>query len=110
MILRVWEAMRELAGTWSAEAARRRGVYEDDPAAAALEYAAEELCEHVRLLEGTTEMLSSAEFGQLHGVTPQTVRNWCSRGLLAGGMMVGGEWRIPRTAPIPVTRPLAKAG
>lgn len=109
MIARVWDDLTTLAKTWEEEAERRRTVFDADPAAGALEYSAAELRERVRLLQGTTEMLTSSECAQIHGVCAQTVRSWCARGLLEGAIMTGGEWRIPRTAKAPVTRPLARA-
>lgn len=109
MIPRVWSDLRQLAGSWKEEADRRRAVFAADPAAGALDYAAAELVETVRLLEGRTLMLTTSEFGQAHGVCAQTVRNWCARGAVAGAIMMGGEWRIPRDAAPPTTRLLAHA-
>lgn len=109
MIARVWADFRQLADAWQKDADRRRAVFEADPAAGALDYAAAELREKVRLLEGSTLMLTTTEFGQQHGACAQTVRGWCARGLLSGAIMAGGEWRIPRDTPAPVTRTLARA-
>lgn len=109
MIGRVWSDLRALADTWQAEGERRRQMTPADAAGDVLDYAAAELRERVRVLEGATLMLTSTEFGQVHGVCAQTVRGWCARGLLPGVLMAGGEWRIPRDTPAPATRILARA-
>jgi len=110
MVARVWDDLESLAASWKAEAERRVQVGgASDPAGTALGFAAAELTERLRLLKLSTAMLSTSEYGEARGVCAQTVRGWCGRGLLDGAMMIGGEWRIPREAPTPVTRQLARA-
>lgn len=98
MIERVWSSLRALAKSYRDEAVNRRKVVPTDPAADALEFAAEELTVHVAQLEASTEWLSTSEYGQLHGVVSQTVRNWCEKRRLPGAELLHGEWRIPRSA------------
>lgn len=104
MIERVWSSLRALAKSYREEAKNRRKVVPTDPAADALDFAAEELVQHVKQLEAATEWLTTSEYAQMHGVSSQTVRNWCEKRRLEGAELLQGEWRIPRSA-----KPIRKA-
>ena len=58
-----------------------------------------DLVAEVQALQPQTErgFYTTAEAGRLIGVTPQTVKNWVARGLLAG-YRLGGRVVIPRGA------------
>lgn len=58
-----------------------------------------DLIAEVQALHPQTErrFYTTAEAGRLVGVTPQTIKNWVARGLLAG-YRLGGRVVIPRAA------------
>lgn len=58
-----------------------------------------ELAAEVQALQPQVErqFYTTAEAGRLIGVSPQTIKNWVARGLLAG-YRLGGRVAIPRTA------------
>lgn len=93
-----------LAASWEASATARQRVTPGDPGAATLLHCTDDLRAALDLLETSLAYLSSAEYGLLHGVTAQTVRTWCARGLLPGSVRAGYEWRIPRATRPPAGR------
>ena len=68
-----------------------------------------DLIAEVRTLQPRTErqFYTTAEAGRIIGVTPQTIKNWVARGLLAG-YRLGGRVVIPRAA-LEGYRPLGEA-
>ncbi len=103
MIEKIASSLRALAGSWAEDAERRRKVTPGDPAAAALDFAADELRQHLVELERDLAWLSTGEYAITRGVSEQTVRNWCEQHRLPGAERIRGNWRIPCSA-----RPIAK--
>ena len=98
MIERLFDQLQSLARAWDEEAARRRQVLAEDPAAAGMTFCATALREKLTELDRDFAFVSAGEFGRLHGVSGQTVLNWIERRRVVGAELVGGHWRIPRDA------------
>lgn len=88
---------KAVARAWKDEATRRRRLSAHDAVADALDYCAAELVEGLRQYEDPTAMLSVEAYAEMHGVTPQTVRNWIRGGEL-DARNTGRRWEIPRGA------------
>lgn len=91
-----------LAREWREEAERRRVISKADPVPDVLEYCAGELAARVRTAD-SVEPIGVAEFARVHGVTEQTVRNWCRSGRLPAVDTPKG-WAIPKDASPPTGR------
>lgn len=93
----VVSAARDVAVEWKQEAENRRKISKHDPVADTLDHCAEELLEHLRVVDGPGAMRSVEQYAQDYGVSPQSVRNWIHRGQLEATKTAHG-WMIPRTA------------
>jgi hypothetical protein len=91
MILAERDALQALA-------AGRREVSRSDPAADALEYAADRMADLHRAIESQTAYLSPDDYAALHGVQAATVRKWIRTGQLQAMRTQRGGWAILVTA------------
>ena len=89
---------RAVAETWRDEATRRRKISPTDPVADTMEFCATELLDHLQGVDRQTHWLGSEDFAQLHGVTPQTVRNWIRNSELEAVKTEKGGYMINRHA------------
>jgi MerR family regulatory protein len=76
-------AVRAVVNGWKEEAERRRRISKVDPAADVLEYCAGELTTQLDQATSAKAYDTVEEFARDVGVTPQTVRTWCRRKLIA---------------------------
>lgn len=104
MISTIVSKLEGRASKWRAEATNRRTRTANDPGADALESCAKDLELTAKELAEEVATLTPEEFGELHGVTPQTVRNWCRAGHLTGAEHGPGGWKIPLDAKPPMLR------
>lgn len=104
MITTVKTKLENRAAKWRAEANDRRTRTANDPGADALESCAKDLELTAKELADEVATLTPEGYGELHGVTPQTVRNWCRAGHVAGAEHGPGGWRIPLDAKPPTLR------
>lgn len=90
-----------VAREWRDEAERRRALSRTDPVADTLAFCASELVSRVRAVSVTErESITVERFAELMGVSAQTVRQWCRRGLVPA-RMVGTGWMIRADAERP---------
>ncbi len=76
----VFAASRAVAQSWQREAADRRKISAVDPVADTLDYCAIEILDRIVELEQKANWVNTEEYARLHGITPQTVRNWIRSG------------------------------
>ena len=94
-------AAEGVARGWREEADRRRELSKTDPVADTLAYCAGELLARLRPVSITErDSVSVERFAELMGVSAQTVRQWCRRGLVPA-RMVGTGWMIRADAERP---------
>lgn len=98
MIDHIFEQLRESVKNLNSYAEKRRGISTVDPVADGIVFAAKEVSEAIDKIEKETETLSTAEYADMHGVTPQSVCTWIRSGQLeaSGDPIIG--YRIPRAA------------
>lgn len=95
-----WRIELERAiSSYRAEAAQRRKLSKHDPAADALEYAANDLELRIRVLTDPTAERTPEEYAAEKGVSAQTVRNWINAGRLPA-RKVGRSFRIASSAEV----------
>lgn len=109
MLALLFADLRQQATTWREEVARRRGRSAVDPVADAMESCAADLEARVELLARHTERVTPEQYGELHGVRPQSVRRWIRAGELEA-TRTGNGWEIPRDAVRTQRLKLEKAG
>jgi excisionase family DNA binding protein len=100
---------RDQAAVWRAEVAHRRARSAMDPVADAMESCAQDLEARVQLVERHTDRVTPEQYGELHGVRPQSVRRWIRAGELEA-TRTGNGWEIPRDAVRTQRLKLEKAG
>lgn len=52
-------------------------------------------------LKSTQKMISTAEYGEKHGKSPEQIKVLCRTGRIIGAKKEGTSWRIPENAPYP---------
>jgi DNA-binding transcriptional regulator YiaG len=104
MLSDILKRVEQRAAAWRLEATNRRTRTVNDPGADALESCANELDVAVEEIRQSMTTLTPEQFGEMYHVTPQTVRNWCRAGRIAGAEHGPGGWRIPRDAKAPLLR------
>jgi hypothetical protein len=98
MIEQMLAEVRKIGEAWKEEAARRRAMTSVDPGADTLTFCAAELGKKLDELDQANYWLTPEQYGELHRVTDQTVRNWIERGELPDAVAGPKGWKIPRTA------------
>ncbi|MFL5580249.1 MAG: hypothetical protein ACJ8AO_07740 [Gemmatimonadaceae bacterium] len=102
--------LRKRLDELKAEAAKRRRVSAPDPAADALDYAADEIRVTVEELERASHELSVPEYSAYHRVSQQTVRDWIKAGRLDARRTAARGYLIKRDARVrPPARRLRRA-
>ena len=48
-----------------------------------------------------SNMITTTEAADRHGVARVTVRRWCQQGKVRGAVRIGRDWMIPSTATLP---------
>lgn len=98
MIDHIFEQLRESVKNLNSYAEKRHAISSTDPVADGIAFAAKEIGEAIAKVEAETETLTTAQYAEMHGVTPQSVCTWIRAGQLeAGGDPIVG-YRIPRAA------------
>lgn len=98
MLDMVLERVRALATEMRTKATERRQLHPVDAAADTCVFWALRVEALVEELAAGAETLSPEQYAALHGVSPQSVRNWSRAGELAATRGADGHWRIPRGA------------
>ena len=88
--------VRALGNDWRADAKRIKQLSPSSEVASTLEGVAEELDRLVLHLESGTKYLTVQGYAEMHGVTPQTVRNWIRTGQLTTVNGTQGRNRLIR--------------
>lgn len=91
------ENLGSLAARWRTDAASRKSLWPDDPVAGTLAHASAELTSELSRLTREAARVSTAQYAELRGVRPQTVRRWIRRGYLEAARTSDG-YSIARTA------------
>lgn len=52
-------------------------------------------------LDSSSNMISTAQYGELHGKSPEQIKVLCRSGRIIGAKKVGKAWMIPENAPYP---------
>lgn len=52
-------------------------------------------------LDSSANMISTAQYGELHGKSPEQIKVLCRSGRIIGAKKVGKAWMIPENAPYP---------
>lgn len=90
-----------VAREWRDEAERRREMSKTDPVADTLAFCASELVARVRAVAVIeSDSVTVERYAEIAGVTPQTVRQWCRRGLVQAHLS-GRGWLIRMDAKRP---------
>jgi len=90
-----------VAREWRDEAERRRVLSKTDPVADTLAFCASELSARIRTVSvAEREGVAAERYAASNGVSPQTVRLWCRRGLVPA-RKIGSGWMIRSDAPRP---------
>lgn len=90
-----------VAREWRDEAERRRALSKTDPVADTLAFCASELVARIRSVSIVEQHSVSVErYAEITNVTPQTVRQWCRRGLVPA-QLGGRGWLIRMDAKRP---------
>ncbi len=97
MIDELFTRVRTAVADVDAEVAKRRAVSTVDAVADGMAFAAQEFRATLDDIERDTEEISTEQYAELHGVTPQTVGNWIRRGELKA-TREGHAWQIRRNA------------
>jgi hypothetical protein len=97
MLDTIFSSLRAQVATLQLEIERRKKISTADPVADGMAFAVSEFAESVRLLESESEWLTPDQYGELHQVCGQTVRNWIARGELKAEPTAKG-YKIPRSA------------
>lgn len=93
------QPVRDMPAQWRQRVKERRALTSVDPAADALERAANELDAAIAASQDTGRMLSSREFAASRGLRDATVRKQCAKGWLPGAKKNdAGDWEIPAAA------------
>ena len=85
---------KRLAERWLKKAEENRKISVHYPVDDALEWCAKELLRETEGFDRANQWVSAEEYGQEHGVTPQSVRNWARNGELEAMKTEGGSWLI----------------
>lgn len=52
-------------------------------------------------LDSSSNMITTAQFGKLHGKSPEQIKVLCRTGRIIGAKKIGKAWMIPEDAPYP---------
>lgn len=97
--------IREIPDRWRTLVRERRSLTAVDPAADALERAANELDAAIAKAADADRMVTPEEYAKPRGIGPATVRKWCRAGELPGAVLNdASKWLIPAHAVRPRKR------